>query len=133
MIAHSVDDPFYYLHNFRQVLLWVEQRYQDLLDDQELAFIQAFNQLEAPAQALMVRMVMRKGELFRSDRLDYVEIGDTALALQPLQALGWVREPEQLALEQLFALLRKDELARCFAPQLSRPRAAKQDLLAQLH
>jgi hypothetical protein len=95
VIAHSVDDPFYYLYNFRQVVLWVEQRYQDLLDDQELAFIRAFSQLQAPAQALMVRMVMRKGELFRSDRLDYAEIGDTALALQP-QALGWVREPEQL-------------------------------------
>ena len=71
MIAHSVDDPFYYLHNFRQVLLWVEQRYEDLLDDQELAFIRTFCRLDAPAQALMVRMVMRKGELFRSDRLDY--------------------------------------------------------------
>lgn len=132
MIAHSVDDPFYYLHNFRQVVLWVEQRYQDLLDDQELAFIRAFSQLQAPAQALMVRMVMRKGELFRSDRLDYAEIGDTALALQPLLALGWVREPEQLDLEQLFALLRKEELARCFARQLNRPRAAKHELLAQL-
>ncbi len=132
VIAHSVDDPFYYLHNFRQVLLWVEQRYQDLLDEQELAFIHAFGQLSAPAQALMVRMVMRKGELFRSDRLVYEEIGDTELALQPLKALGWVREPEQLHLEQLFALLRKDELACCFAAQLSRPRAAKHDLLAQL-
>lgn len=132
MIAHSVDDPFYYLHNFRQVLLWVEQRYADLLDEHELAFIHTFNQLQAPAQALLVRMVMRKGELFRSDRLDYAEIGDTALALQPLRALGWVREPEQLALEQLFALLRKDELARCFTAQLSRPRAAKHELLAQL-
>ncbi|MFJ4384859.1 VRR-NUC domain-containing protein [Pseudomonas sp. NPDC089408] len=132
MIAHSVDDPFYYLHNFRQVLLWVEQRYADLLDEHELAFIHTFSQLQAPAQALLVRMVMRKGELFRSDRLDYAEIGDTALALQPLRALGWVREPEQLALEQLFALLRKDELARCFTAQLSRPRATKHELLAQL-
>ncbi len=132
MIAHSVDDPFYYLHNFRQVLLWVEQRYEDLLDEHELAFIHTFSRLQAPAQALMVRMVMRKGELFRSDRLDYAEIGDTALALQPLLVLGRVREPEQLQLEQLFALLRKDELARCFTAQLSRPRAAKHELLAQL-
>lgn len=132
MIAHSVDDPFYYLHNFRQVLLWVEQRYADLLDDQELAFIRTFSQLAAPAQALMVRMVMRKGELFRSDRLDYAEIGDTGQALQPLLALGWVQEPAHLALEQLFALLRKDELARCLARYLSHPRAAKQQLLAQL-
>lgn len=132
VIAHSVDDPLYYLHNFRQVLLWVEQRYADLLDTHELAFIQAFAQLEVPAQALMVRMVMRKGELFRSDRLDYAEIGDPMLALQPLQALGWVAEPASLSLEHLFALLRKDELAACFAGQLTRPRASKSDMFAQL-
>jgi len=132
VIAHSVDDPLYYLHNFRQVLLWVEQRYADLLDPHELAFMQAFAGLDAPAQALMVRMVMRKGELFRSDRLEYTEIGDTCSALQSLEALGWVREPEQLSLEQLFALLRKDELASGFAGLLSRPRAAKSDLLSQL-
>ncbi|WP_201164872.1 VRR-NUC domain-containing protein [Pseudomonas sp. S60] len=132
MIAHSVDDPFYYLHNFRQVLAWVGQRYEDLLDEQEKAFIAAFTQLEAPAQALLVRMVMRKGELFRGDRLEYDEIGDTYQALQPLQALGWVREPERLELEQLFALLRKDELANCFADRLSRPRAAKHEWLSHL-
>ncbi|MDZ3992392.1 VRR-NUC domain-containing protein [Pseudomonas sp. Teo4] len=132
MIAHSVDDPLYYLHNFREVLLWVEQRYADLLDAHELAFIQAFTRLEEPAQALMVRMVMRKGELFRCDRLDYAEIGDPMLALRPLQALGWVGEPEYLSLEQLFALLRKDELAAGFAGLLTRPKASKSDWLAQL-
>ncbi|MFJ4064346.1 VRR-NUC domain-containing protein [Pseudomonas sp. NPDC089996] len=132
MIAHSVDDPLYYLHNFRQVLRWVESRYADLLDEQELAFLHAFAQLAQPAQALMVRMVMRKGELFRCDRLDYAEIGDSAAALQPLLMLGWVREPEALSLEQLFALLRKDELALGFAGQLTRPRAAKGDLFEQL-
>lgn len=132
MIAHSVDDPLYYLHNFRQVLLWVESRYADLLDEHEMAFLHAFAELALPAQALMVRMVMRKGELFRCDRLDYAEIGDSMAALQPLLALGWVREPEALSLEQLFALLRKDELAQGFAGQLSRPRAAKADLFEQL-
>ncbi|MFZ5937906.1 VRR-NUC domain-containing protein [Pseudomonas sp. HS6-2] len=132
MIAHSVDDPLYYLHNFRQVLVWVESRYADLLDEQELAFLHAFAELAQPTQALMVRMVMRKGELFRCDRLDYSEIGDSMAALQPLLALGWVREPEALSLDQLFALLRKDELALGFAGQLSRPRAAKGDLLEQL-
>ncbi|MFV3382077.1 VRR-NUC domain-containing protein [Pseudomonas sp. NY15354] len=132
MIAHSVDDPLYYLHNFRQVLAWVEQRYADLLDEAEQGFLQAFEQLPEPAQALLVRMVMRKGELFRSDRLDYAEIGDSTLALQPLLALGWVSDDAVLTLEQLFDVLRKQELAQCFAAELSRPRAAKGELLAQL-
>ncbi|WP_194791465.1 VRR-NUC domain-containing protein [Pseudomonas sp. UFMG81] len=132
MIAHSVDDPFYYLHNFRQVLNWVEQRYADLLDDSEHGFIRAFTRLPAPAQALLVRMVMRKGEWFRSDKLDYHEIGDTDTALAPLLELGWVDAQAPLTLEQLWALLRKEEALRCFAGQLSRPKAGKGELLAQL-
>ena len=110
MIAHSVDDPFYYLHNFRQVVLWVEQRYQDLLDEQELAFIRAFSQLQAPAQALMVRMVMRKGPWFRADKLVYEEIESTQEAAVPLLALGWLRADEPMELSELFALHTKPEL-----------------------
>ncbi|AZL74204.1 VRR-NUC domain-containing protein [Pseudomonas oryziphila] len=132
MIAHSVDDPFYYLHNFRQVLNWVEQRYADLLDAHEHGFIRAFAGLPAPAQALLVRMVMRKGELFRSDKLNYDEIGDTDSALAPLLGLGWVDAEAPLTLEQLWPLLRKDEALHCFAGQLSRPKAGKAELLTQL-
>ncbi|MDC0688880.1 VRR-NUC domain-containing protein [Mitsuaria sp. RG] len=132
MIAHSVDDPLYYLHNFRQVLRWVGQRYADLLDRDEHGFIQVFSELPVPSQALLVRMVMRKGELFRSDKLDYAEIGDTEVALAPLLALGWVVDDAPMTVEQLWALLRKDELATCFAGRLPRPRAGKAELLEQL-
>jgi hypothetical protein len=132
VIAHPVDDPLYYLHNFRQVLSWVEQRYADLLDADERGFIQTFASLPIPAQALLVRMVMRKGQWFRSDKLAYAEIGDTQAALAPLLALGWVEADAPLTVEQLWALLRKEELAHCFGAQLARPRAGKADLLAQL-
>lgn len=132
VIAHSVEDPFYYLHNFRQVLAWVELRYADLLDADERAFIEQFAALPCAAQALLVRMVMRKGELFRSDRLEYLEIGDTHAALAPLLAHGWVCDRSLLTIEQVCALLRKDELAQGFNRMLRRPRAAKSELIAQL-
>jgi len=132
VIAHSVEDPLYYLHNFRQVLAWVEMRYADLLDDDEQAFVRRFVELPETSQALLVRMVMRKGELFRDDRLDYAEIGDTHLALQPLLEQGWVRDDTSLSLEQLGAVLLKDELAQGFGHLLARPRAAKSQLLLQL-
>lgn len=132
MIAHSVEDPFYYLHNFQQVLEWVELRYADLLDDQERAFIQAFGLLPQASRGLLVRMVMRKGQLFRASKLEYAEIGCTRQALQPLLQHQWVSTDGELSLEQLFGLLRKDELAHCFAAQLPRPRAAKSQLLVQL-
>ncbi|WP_028694165.1 VRR-NUC domain-containing protein [Pseudomonas cremoricolorata] len=132
MIAHSVQDPLYYLHNFRQVLAWVGSRYADLLDEQEQRFIHDFNDLAQPAQALLVRMVMRKGELFRSDRLDYAEIGDTRSALAPLLEQGWVCEQASLSIEQVAAVLRKEELAEGFRAMLRQPRLAKSQLLAQL-
>ncbi|MDH0303341.1 MULTISPECIES: VRR-NUC domain-containing protein [unclassified Pseudomonas] len=132
MIAHSVDDPLYYLHNFRQVLNWVEQRYADLLGNQEHDFIRVFATLPVPAQALLVRMVMRKGDWFRSDKLVYAEIGDTDAALRPLLALGWVDTDAPLDVELLCGLLRKEEVVRCFARALTHPRAGKGDLLAQL-
>lgn len=132
MIAHSVDDPFYYLHNFQQVLDWIALRYTDLLDDEERTFIRQFGEQPRPARALLVRMVMRKGELFRPSKLTYDEIGPTLAALQPLLELGWVSDDGLLSLEQLFQLLRKDEIASGFAGQLARPRAAKAELYAQL-
>ncbi|TDF82302.1 VRR-NUC domain-containing protein [Pseudomonas sp. H9] len=132
MIAHSVDDPFYYLRNFEQVLQWIALRYADLLDDGEQAFIQQFLEQPQASRALLVRMVMRKGELFRPSKLTYAEIGPPLPALQPLLERGWVRDDSPLSLEQLFQVLRKDEIASGFAPHLARPRAAKAELFEQL-
>ncbi|MEG1039701.1 MAG: VRR-NUC domain-containing protein [Pseudomonas sp.] len=132
MIAHSVDDPFYYLHNFEQVLQWIALRYTDLLDDGEQAFIQQFLEQPRASRALLVRMVMRKGQLFRPSKLSYAEIGAPLPALQPLLERGWVTDDSPLSLEQLFQVLRKDEIASGFAAQLQRPKAAKRELFAEL-
>ena len=132
MIAHSVNDPFYYLHNFRQVLNWLRLRYADLLDTEEQAFLDGFAALPQASQALLVRMVMRKGVLFRERRLAYAEIGPARQALEPLLALGWVDDQAALDLEALFQVLLKDEISACFASSLTRPRAAKHELYEQL-
>ncbi|MFD2645520.1 VRR-NUC domain-containing protein [Pseudomonas japonica] len=133
MIADSLNDPFYYLHNFRQVLDWLRLRYGDLLDAEEQAFIAGFERLPRASQALLVRMVMRKGVHFRGRRLAYDEIGPTTEAMAPLLALGWVDADAPLLLEELFQLLLKDEISRCFAPLLTRPKAAKHELFEQIH
>lgn len=128
----ALDDPFYYLNNFQAVLDWIGARYDDLLDDEERGFISAFTGLPKASRALLVRMVMRKGTLFRESKLAYAEIGPTREALQPLVALGWVDPAPQLTLAQLFALLRKPEIAACFGAQLGRASARKADQLALL-
>jgi tetratricopeptide (TPR) repeat protein len=132
VIAHSVDDPFYYLYNFQQVLHWIGLRYADLLNETEQTFIGQFAEQPRPSQALLVRMVMRKGELFRPSKLAYAEIGEPLPALQPLLEHGWVTDDSPLSLEQLFQVLRKDEIASGFCAHLPRPRAAKTELFAQL-
>ena len=90
-----LDNPFYYLDNFHQVLQWIGDRYRDLLNEEENTFLQRFPALPQPARALFVRMVMRKGELFRASKLSYPEIGCTIAAAGP-QGFGYdpVFQPE---------------------------------------
>lgn len=132
MSTSPLDNPFYYLENFRQVLGWIGQRYDDLLNEEERSFIADFAQLPQPAQALLVRMVMRKGVLFRASKLVYVEIGDARQAVAPLLACGWVDDQPHLDLPALFALLRKDELSQCFKAHGVKSTEKKADLLARL-
>lgn len=130
--AQPLDDPFYYLNNFSRVLDWLAPRYGDLFNDEELRFLADFRGLPKNSQALLVRMVMRKGPLYRASKLRYAEIGSTIDAAAPLLALGWVDDQQPLGLEQLFEVLVKPEIVTCFAPLLEQPRASKPDLLAAL-
>jgi len=106
---------FYYLHNFQRALDWIGQRYGDLLDAPEQAFLTRFTQLPQPSQALMVRLLMRRGPWFRAGKLVYEEIPGIAEAAAPLLELGWLDAGHPMALEELFALHTKPELLQLFA------------------
>ncbi|MFY1663645.1 VRR-NUC domain-containing protein [Pseudomonas sp. Pseu.R1] len=132
MSTSPLDNPFYYLENFHRVLNWIACRYDDLLDDQEQRFIADFSRLPQAAQALLVRMIMRKGTLFRASKLEYAEIGDARIAVESLLEQGWVDREPYLDLQTLFALLRKEELAHCFKAHGIKSAEKKADLLARL-
>ncbi|WP_434711286.1 VRR-NUC domain-containing protein [Pseudomonas sp. R1-1] len=132
MTANPLDDPFYYLNNFRQVLDWLELRYADVMSDREHAFIRDFKSLPRPAQGLLVRMVMRKGVHFRAGKLNYLEIGDIAEAAQPLLDHGWIKEHTPLTLAELFDVLLKAELLQAFGAAIEQPKGRKDDWLPQL-
>ena len=131
-MANPLEDPLYYLHNFRQVLHWLGQRYADLLDPDEQHFIQQFDRLPQASQALLVRMVMRKGAHFRAGKLNYLEIGCPHAAAGPLLELGWVDAQCLLAFEELFGLLQKAELLGAFKPWIEQPKGKKADWLEGL-
>ena len=109
----------YYLLNFERALAWLAQRYDDLLDAGERAFLGAFASLPQASRALLVRMLMRKGTLFRASRLAYDEIGCPLRAAAPVTALGWLDAAPHLTLDDLFALTTRAELLNIFADALA--------------
>jgi hypothetical protein len=106
-------EPFYYLRNFELVMSAIESRYLDLLLEEELRFIREFSQLPLVSRALLVRMVMRRGNLFRASKLHYAEIGETRAAAAVLIDSGWLSDRPLLKFQDLHGLLTKDELVRC--------------------
>jgi len=117
-----LENRFYYLDNFLAVVASVRARYRHLLDGEEQAFADGFEALPLASRALLVRMVMRKGELFRLGRLRYDEIGCPRSAAVPLVAAGWLDGEPAIDIGQLCGLLTKTELAEIF-PLL--PRSAR--------
>jgi VRR-NUC domain len=127
-----VIDPFYYLDNFRSMLETLKRRDGDLLTAEESSFIREFFRLPQPSSALLVRMVMRKGPLFRAARLVYPEIGDIEEAIRPLTGLQWVDARPALTVQDLFALYSKAEVAQHLGLPKHCHRVPKSTLLASL-
>jgi hypothetical protein len=126
-----LDNQFYYLDNFQRVLDWIGERYNDLLTDDELGFLATFAALPQPSRALFVRMVMRKGDLFRASKLNYAEIGCPVEAARHLPA-AWVEPDPVLSLDALFDLLSKPEIGVLFALPPHQQSGRKADQLAAL-
>src|SRR5882724_3849714 len=124
--------PFYYLENFCTALVWLRQRYGDLLSDTEHAFIERFHELPRESAALLVRMIGRKGDLFRTSKLAYAEIGCPSEAATALIELGWVDCQPVLTLAELGRLLRKSELQRAFKMTAAECCARKPEVLSGL-
>jgi hypothetical protein len=127
-----LENEFYYLDNFQRVLDWIAERYADLLIPEEHAFMAAFPQLPRAARALFVRMVMRKGTLFRASKLNYAEIGCPVEAAHALLPSGWIAHDPVLELDELFDLLSKPELADAFQLSGARKNARKAEQLEAL-
>ena len=134
--ATSLADPLYYLRNAQQVIELCLSQYADLLTPAEIQQLQEFLQLDTPAQALLVRLVMRKGTLFRTDKLNYAEVPDLTQALTLLSALGLVSLEPKLQLSELCHLAKREEcvaLARLALPEtLFATSSRKGDLVSAL-
>jgi hypothetical protein len=132
MTPARVADPFYYLANFEAMLETVSRRDGDLLVPEERQFIADFGALPPTARALLVRMAMRKGVLFRAGRLVYPEIGDLDQALGCHIARGWIDDEPSVTLEDLCRLFGKPCLVRLLGLPKRHLRETNAALLAGL-
>ncbi|MBC7455501.1 MAG: VRR-NUC domain-containing protein [Massilia sp.] len=129
---NAFENPLYYLENFQRALQWISTRYSDLLSDKECAFLDTFATLPQPSCALLVRMIMRKGTVFRASKLHYAEIGCPLEAARHLLGAGWIESDPLLTLDALFEVLSKPEIGALFSLPLHAREVRKTEQLAAL-
>jgi hypothetical protein len=125
-------DAFYYLANFQQMIETLQRRDGDLLAPEERRFIVDFDALPRESRALLVRMIMRKGPLFRASRLVYSEIADVGAAALPLIGLRWIDDRPGLTVADLLHLFDKARVIGYLGLPKHRSKEPKSALLASL-
>ena len=101
----------YYLDHFREFLSYVTGPCKPLLDEQDQAFIQQFEDLAEDAQCLLVRTANRKSPYIPRHTLYYDEIADTDHQLTTLFECAMLRQLNEQDLPSVFADLTKAQLS----------------------
>lgn len=99
----------YYRDNFIELLNYVHQQYADLLDVKALSFYQRFHQCDEDSQKLLVRMMTRKGHLFRASKLQYQEIADTQSSARQLAQNNLITVAPELEINDVLPLFNKSQ------------------------
>lgn len=122
--------PHYYADNLLRLLRSVSQQYNDILLEEERAYLQRVSTLSVDAQRLYARLLTRKGLLIRVDSLDYREIEDLAQALAELEAAALLAANPPLPADQLLAVLTRAELDVLFPYVRGNRKAAQINAIA---
>lgn len=77
--------PKYYHDYFGYVLDFVQKRYEPVLTNSELRFLNDYRELSEDAQCLFIRFSNRRKSFFRIRSLSYAEIQDIPAVLEELQ------------------------------------------------
>lgn len=132
----------YHIENFSTLLTAVARQYSDLLSESEITLHRRFAECSYEAKSLYVRLLTRKGPLFRIDKIQYQDIKAPRDALAELQLLNLVRENPPAETEELCHLFTKAELLRLVTvtgasdselqPQKQLQQLRKPDLIATI-
>ncbi len=135
----DLENPLYYLENMDTLVAWVADHHGDLLTEVERIRLADFRGLSVAARALLTRMVMRTGELFRVNKLSYPELPlPETDALAELVEGRWLETAPVLSLDDLFRLFTLAELRPVFAGWLEQqklpinlPKTRMREVLAE--
>ncbi|MDD1794616.1 VRR-NUC domain-containing protein [Enterovibrio sp. ZSDZ42] len=128
----------YYLDNFLSIVDIVTHRYEDLLTNTEKEWLASFSALATNAKLLTVRLLSRKGNWFRRDKLHYDEISDIDEAIQELVEQNMISVTRTPPVLVAVDLMTKPELIKHFssiaehASNALKPSAKKADLIDEI-
>lgn len=108
--AASLDDPLYYLKNIDTVLLWVVQHHSDLFNHAEQVQLATIQALDTASRACLYRLMTRRGEWFRDDKVVYAEINNVTAALDHLATHNLIEYPAACQFTTLVSVCRLPEL-----------------------
>lgn len=112
-------DPLYYRDNFERLCATVQSQYLDVLLVEEIDFFKRYSELEEAARCLFIRLVSRRGPLFRREQLRYRELGELEPCVTGLLAAGLLRVETTPEPDVLLNILRKDELLAIYGELLA--------------
>ena len=100
----------YYLDNVLTLFGHVSQVYADILETEQLEFLDDFSGLGTDAKKLCIRLLNRRNEWFRYEKLKYSEIGSLDTALDELVQMAFVEVDGEIEKPILLSLFTKAEL-----------------------
>lgn len=114
----------YYLDNVLTLFEHVTRVYADLLDEQQLEFLQGFAALSTDAKKLCIRLLNRGPECFRASKLSYPEIDSLDAAIEELAAQSFLEVNGEIDPPALLSLFTVPELRALLddAPDLKKLR-----------
>ncbi|MFY0606019.1 MAG: VRR-NUC domain-containing protein [Cyclobacteriaceae bacterium] len=120
----------YYLDYFKYLIEFVQKGSANLIGKAEQRYIEDFYALSEDAQCLLIRMLNRKGDFFRLDKLKYEEITSIPQAAEELVNIGkgtfeTAHDPS------IFYLFTKAELHKLF-PEREFQKKKKEEILLEL-
>ncbi|MEQ9219931.1 MAG: VRR-NUC domain-containing protein [Cyclobacteriaceae bacterium] len=122
--------PRYYLDYFNYLIEFIEKHSGHLLGEGDRQFINEYRSLHSDAQCLFIRMLNRKGEFFRLDKLQYPEIEVYADSLDQLTQLEFITL-DDISYPDVFKLFTKSELHQAF-PEMGIKTMYKEEALETL-